>query len=183
MLDYSEFKRILDLNSSLTEQLKTCPEEEREEIQMKLDSNVHALNIMADKIEDPEIRESFLNGIDTLTKYVNNSKDNNSNSSSNNSKDNNSSFNNSSSNNRSLINDELLKNSTRLRKMAEDFKMSLKNDDKILDRIGNKMTKNSVENSKSLQIFDKNGGFIKSSTFLSISLLIFVFTYFFIRFL
>lgn len=163
MLDYSEFKKILDLNSSLSEDLKTCPEEEREEIQMKIDSNLYALKIMADRIEDSETKEAFLNGIQSMTNTTKIEEK-------------------IEENRNILIDEELLKNSKILRRMAEDFKMSLKEDDKIVERVGNKMTKNSVENDKSLQIFEKSGGFVKSSTFLSISLIIFVFVYGLIRF-
>ncbi|ELA41799.1 uncharacterized protein VICG_01151 [Vittaforma corneae ATCC 50505] len=174
MYIYEDFKRILDTTTNLMNKIKTCSKDEIEEIQMRIDSNIHALRLMASRIEDSETRATFLKTIQSLSTNVvfvesegpqrrRKQREN--------------------AGGDELVGDELLKNSRKLKEMADEFKNSLQADRKIIEKLGGKMNASSQESTKSLQALDKTGRKIKSSTFMSFAFMIFVVVYFIIRFL
>lgn len=174
MLDYKDFKQILDSTAQLTESIKTCPREDIEEVQMRIDSNVHALQIMISKIEDPEMKAQFKNIMESLTKNVH--------------------FVESSTTNfrkrqqgdpedTSLIDEELLKNAVQLKTVAKRFGDSLSTDRKILQKVGDKMLKNSEESRNSLRVLETVSSTIKPATIFLTALLLFFMMYFVIRFI
>lgn len=180
---YDDFKKLLDSTTKLINSLKECQKDEIEEIEMRIESNIHALQLIAYKIEDPETKDIFLRSIQSLRNTKKDNNDANINK--------NEIFNlkerikrenikNVEKNN--LIDEELLKNSTKLKDKANEFKASLQADKKIIEKLGGKMNKNSQESAKSLKILETTDSKIKSSTFISISFLIFIFMYFLIRY-
>lgn len=173
MFIYKDFKKILDTTTELIKQIKTSKEDDAEEIQMRIDSNVHALKIMATKMEDQETRNTFLKSIQSLTtsnilpeegtyrrqRHTNQPVENN-----------------------ELIDEELLKNARRLKEMASQFKNSLDEDKKIVAKLVGKMGRGSEESGRSLKLLTQSGPTIRSSTFLTVTLIIFVVMYFLTRF-
>src|SRR5947208_1640639 len=133
MLDYKDFKQILDNTAQLTESIKTCPKDDIEEVQMRIDSNVHALQIMASKIEDPDSKAQFKSIIESLSKntcfseaeitYQRKTHQRGSKGS-------------------ELIDEELLKSAMQLKDMARKFGNSLSMDKNVLQKVGDKMLKN-----------------------------------------
>lgn len=171
MFIYENFKKILDNTVDLTNRIKTCPPEDTEELQMRIDSGIHAMRRMVSKIGDPDTRTAFMKSIQSLSTTVVEQehlvaqarveKKMGGN---------------------IVVDEELLKNSRRLKDMAGDFKRSLETDCRILDRVGKKMNSGSQETSKSLKVLERNSNWVKSSTFLSFTFMIFMVMYFIVRF-
>lgn len=173
MLDYKDFKQILDNTAQLTESVKTCPKDDVEEVQMRIDSNVHALQIMASKIEDPETKAQFKSIIESLSKSACFSETETTRTRRCNQRDTKGS---------ELIDEELLRNSMQLRSMAKRFDDSLGTDRKVLRNVGDKMLKNSEESRNSLRVLEATSNSIRSTTILLAVLFLFFIMYFIIRF-
>lgn len=173
MLDYKDFKQILDNTAQLTESIKTCSKDDIEEVQMRIDSNVHALQIMASKIEDPETKAQFKSIIESLSKSACFSETETTRLRKRHQKDVKGS---------ELIDEELLRNSMQLRSMAKKFSDSLSTDRKVLQKVGDKMLKNSEESRNSLRVLEAPSSSIKPTTILLTVLFLFLIMYFIIRF-
>lgn len=173
MFPHNDFKQILDSTAEMMDKVKSCPTEDKEELKIRIESNVHALKLIASKIEDPEIKETVLQSIQGLSKDVVLEER----SSSKNRK-----VKESGETHTEIIDEDLLKNSLTLKKMAVEFGNSLKTDHSVLEKLGGNMQKTQVENKKSLQVLEKTGNRVKSSTFIFFTTIIFVIMYFIIRF-
>lgn len=173
MLDYKDFRQILDNTAQLTESIKTCPKEDIEEVQMRIDSNVHALQIMISKIEDPDMKTQFKSIMESLTKNVCFVEADAIRSRKKHQKY---------TEDTSLIDEELLKNAMHLKTMAKRFGSSLSTDRTILQKVGDKMLRNSEESQNSLRILETVPNSVKPATVFLLALLLFFIMYFVIRF-
>lgn len=168
-----DFQKILQSTTLLMNKAKDCPEEDQEELQMRIDSNIHALKILASKIDDPDTRNAFLKSIHSLRNDVvlieesaMKKRDGNR----------------PEMNSTGAIDEEILKNSRRLQEMANEFHDSLKTDQKILSNLSHKLTSNDQCTGKALNVLSKGRPPIKSSTFIFVAAMIFVVMYFITRF-
>jgi len=173
MFDYKDFKQILDDTTKLTEEIKTCPRSDLEEVQLRIDSNVHALQIMVSKIDNLEAKEQFNRLIDSFSKNVAISEFESVKSRKMEVKQQKGS---------ELIDEELLKNTLQLKDMANKFKNSLAVDKNIIGKASDKMSKNSEETRNNLKTLEKTSSFVNSSTILAFVLFLFFVMYFIIRF-
>ncbi|KAI5150561.1 hypothetical protein ENBRE01_1571 [Enteropsectra breve] len=179
MFKLNDFKRILDETTVMLEKKNTVDEDDREEMEMAIESNIHALRIICRGMENKEMQAQAEKILRTLaggsagnekielfdepkprgTKNAHTDSRNES------------------------INNELYKNSVRLRQMAERFGESLKEDKKVVQRVANKMEHSSVGSKINMKKLDEGVRKVSSSTFLMIAVLLFVVMYFIIRFL
>lgn len=172
MFEYNQFKKILDETTELMEKIKISEKDEIEELQMKIESNIQALKIIANKIEDPESRGQFLKSIKSLcTNIVIEEKENIRKRKE------------KAENNNEVIDEELMKNATKLKDMVTNFSNSLKEDKKVVEKLSHKMNKNSEENVRNMKTLEKQGSSISAVYVMGIVLIIFIVTYFIIRFL
>ncbi|KAM0680576.1 hypothetical protein GINT2_001264 [Glugoides intestinalis] len=173
MFPYNDFKQILDSTAEMMEKVKTCPKEDKEELKIRIESNMHALRLIASRIDDPEIKRTVLKSIQGLSMDV--VLEEKSCSTHRKAKESGQTY-------TEIIDEDLLKNSLKLKKMAVDFGNCLKEDQNALEKLSGKMQKTQVENGRSLQVLEKSENRVKSSTFIFFAAIIFVIMYFIIRF-
>lgn len=174
MFNSDDFKQIINNTTDLLDQIKTAPEDDVEEIQLRIDSNVHALQIVGAKITDPELRLQaekiikslhtnivFDGGEKTITRIRQRAGGERS----------------------DLVAKELYKSTLELKRMARGFGESLKSDKQILCNVTDKMSKNSVESTHNMKFLEENVRGIGTSTYLFLALIMFVVMYLIIKFL
>lgn len=173
MFAMEKFQEILDSTTDLMEKAKHCQKEEKEELEMRIKSNLQAVKFLSSQIEDPEAKETFLKTFQSLCSsnglYEKESirqrkpekrKD---------------------EKYSDVIDDEILKNSRKLKDMAANFNKSLKTDQKLLEKLGEKMHRTTNESGKTVKSLEKSLEKIKSSTFIFLAVMIFMVMYFVIR--
>lgn len=163
------FQKIYNNTVSLIENLDNAEEEDKEELQIRIDSNIQALNIYKNNIKDENDMETLQNLLDSMKKteffkierkdYSKTKKRGDD----------------------SHIDDELLKGTLALKNKAERFQNALKVDDIALKKAVSGFSKNSVENQRNLQTISKNSNYLKTSTIFFIIVFIFFAMYFIIR--
>ena len=174
MFNSSDFKRVIDETAALLDQIKTAPEDDAEDMQLRIDSNIQALRIIGGEIEDPALRRQAQEIIQSFSK--------------------NTSFEDSgriearlrehpSKGRSSIIDDELLKNTLELKRMAAKFGESLKTDESVLSSVSVKMGKNSAQTSLNIKSLEENSFGLQTSTYLLWAFILFVVMFFVIRFL
>lgn len=172
MFNSDDFRHIINQTSELLDKLATASENDTEELKMRIDSNVHALRIMGNQIEDDTLKQRAQEIIRSITATV-------------------------SLNEKSvvrlrrhstpcarseMIDSELLRNAQELKAMASKFKKTIDSDEAILSNLASKMSNNSIASSSNLHKINKRCETgVKSSTYFFISLIIFIIMYFFIK--
>lgn len=173
MFDPNDFKQIINTTTDLLDQIKTASDDDAEEIQLRIDSNIHALQIIGTEIADPELKQRALDIIGSLCATALPVR--------------------SDSNiarlrqrrgaeRSELVDSEIMRNTQELKRMACKFGESLKTDKQVLQRATERMSKNSVETSRSFKEISEQSRGIGSGTYLFLAILIFVVMYFIIRF-
>ncbi|KAI4290989.1 hypothetical protein PAPHI01_0263 [Pancytospora philotis] len=173
MFNANDFQRVVNNVADLTEQLKGADSDGAEEIQLRIDSNIHALQVMGGSIADPELRlraETLIKSLNSSINFAELEKE--------------------TTHIRQhgaqarpgLIDDALYKNATQLKDMAVEFKKSLQTDKKILSSVTAGMTKNAAENERNLKAVTENSTGISTSTYLLSGFLMFIVMYFIIKF-
>lgn len=173
MFEYKDFKRILDTTTELMEKIKNASRDEAEELQMRIDSNIQALKIIASKIEDEETKALFLKNIQSLCTTANVTENENIRQR----------VKGKTQGNNEMIDEELLKNTSKLKNLVQTFSTSLKEDKKAIEKLNEKMHTNSVESTKSMKTLEKQGSSVSAVQIMGVVFLIFILTYLVIRFL
>lgn len=81
-----------------------------------------------------------------------------------------------------LVDTELFKNTLELKNRAVKFGDSLKSDRKVLDKLSEKMMRNSDASGRNTEILEAQQRGVKSSTYIYFAFIMFIVMYFFIRF-
>ncbi len=173
MFNSEDFKKIINETSQLLDKIAHVDEGDIEEIQMRIDSNIQALRIMGNQIEDLELKEraqDIIKSISTKLPIGNvdniviklrnrNSKEDRS----------------------DLIDTELYKSAKELKEMAVNFNKILDSDKNILNRVVDKMSKNTHGGKSNMNKLISKNPTISSSTFFLIAIIMFIIMYFFIK--
>lgn len=172
MYSACDLKSILDETTALLEGLKEANEDEKDEIQIRIKSNIRAIQLIGSEISDEETRSrakeivaSFAEGIkmnlerNSVRKRKNIPQSD-----------------------KDAIDTEILEGAKDLRRMAEKFNKTLEMDSKIVKDVTGRMQKGSKDSKTNLKHLTETSEGIKTSTIFIISILIFIITYFFVRF-
>ena len=172
MFDLEKFRKITNETSELIKESKNKQRNDLEEIEMRIDSNTHALHFMANTILDPKMKELAQSMISSLNSKVEITEENIVNQRiRKETKDN------------ELIDKEILRGSKELKNMANKFTKSLQVDKEVLSSAMNKMNKNSQESNLNLKSIESYNKGIRTSTYFYLTILLFFIVYFIIRFL
>lgn len=174
MFNANDFKQIVNNTTDLLEQVKKASEDDAEELNLRIDSNIHALRIVWAEISDPEIKQEvlriiqsfdarldFQNAEQSVTQMRSHTPRERS----------------------ELIEREMYMNAAKLKQMARNFSDSLNADSKIVGSLGKNMAKNSVETTQNLHSLNENSGGFSAGTYLFVGFIIFIIMYFIIKFL
>lgn len=173
MFDATDFKQIINNTTALVDQLRGADEDEAEELQMRIDSNIQSLRIVGAQITDPVLREQAQDLVKSLNASMDfgteeivarlrksDAKDHS-----------------------DLIETELYKNTQQLKSMAQTFGESLRADKRILGKLTHKMTRSSAETGRNLSILESAGHGMAGGTYLFIAFVMFIVMYFVIKFM
>lgn len=174
MFNSEDFRQIINNTTDLLDQIKTASPDDAEELQLRIDSNIHALQIVGAKITDPELRQQaeriirtlhknavFEDGERAVTEIRHRAGRERS----------------------DLIANELYRGTLELKEMARGFSESLKVDGEVLRSATDKMTRNSTESHQNIRALEDSGKGVKTTTYLCLALIIFFMMYLVIRFL
>lgn len=164
MFNHEYFKTLLNETSELIQNRHN--HKNVEDIDAQIESNKIALKLITEDIEDINLKneinkrlENFLYTFDDLqiqsNKPVKIHKD---------------------------IEKDILKSSITLKNKAQRFLDGLAFDKEILDKVSNKMTKNISDTAENIKKISKTDGEVKVMNLMFLSLLLFLFVYFIIRF-
>lgn len=159
-----DFQRIYNATKSLIES-----KDEDEDTQLRIESNIQALNIIKNKIENEDdkiVIESLLNSLNQNSIIIEHKQ----------------TLRNRKIGNNEHIDEEMLKNTLILKNKAQQFKNSLKVDDLALKTASKNFSKNSIENERNLNIISKTNNYPSISTIFFFVIFIFLLMYFIIRF-
>lgn len=174
MFDAEDFRKIIDETAAVIEQLKTAPEADIDELQLRRDSNIQALEIIGGSIQDPGLRKRaqdiiasmsrtvrFDTGEETVRRRVQDHQH---------------------QEQPDYIDRELLRNAQELKQMAVKFGETLRMDQTVVGAVSERMSKNKSEGEKNLKMLSTSHT-INTSTYFFLSVILFVLTYFVIKFL
>lgn len=174
MFDADDFRRVINNTVDHMEELKTAHADDIEEIQLRIDSNIQALQLMGSSIVDPDLRaqaESLIKSLNSGIKFTELEKET-------------AHIRKHSSKEKSdLIENAMYQSALRLKAMAHSFSTSLRTDSKVMDNLKDKMNKNSAENTRNLKSLVDKGFHISSTTVLIWGFVLFIVMYFIIKFL
>ncbi|EQB62232.1 hypothetical protein NAPIS_ORF00194 [Vairimorpha apis BRL 01] len=165
MFNHEYFKNLLNETSELIQNKQN--NKDIEDIDARIESNKIALKLITEDIEDSDLKneinkrlENFLYTFDDLkiqsSKPVQIHED---------------------------IENDILKSSIVLKNKAKRFLDGLVFDKEILNKVNIKMTKNISDTTENIKKITKNDGEVKTINLMFLSLLLFLFVYFIIRFI
>lgn len=170
MFDGEYFKTLVNETTDLISTKEDVPEEDREELEARIDSNKMALKLLAEDIEDNDLRNNVLERIDNMYKTFDDieikinrrivsEKDH------------------------SRVEEDILKSSYVLKQKALRLFEGLEFDKKVLGDVADKMSKNLAGTTQNIKKIGEASTSYSSFTLFILSLIIFLIVYFIIRFL
>lgn len=167
-----DLKRLLDETTVLLEEVKDAPEEEREDLQMRINSNIHALKVLGAEIPDETMRAKATDIVNSFTSSILVEEDSGTHKRK--------TF---AGKTKEELDQDILESAKVLNTMALHFNKSVKADSEIVQEVSKKMEKNSIGNETNLREMTNLNKGIRTSTIFATVLICFIITYFVIRFI